>query len=83
MFSDDVVALFEAGLEEDEREEVRRGLSDMGAVEVAKCFGVDEQLAEGYVVAAEALDQCSYTVFADARWRAREARRIVERHVSS
>jgi len=51
-----VVALFEAGLEEDEREEVRRGLSDMGAVEVAKCFGVAEQLAEGYVVTAEALD---------------------------
>jgi hypothetical protein len=80
MFSDDGAALFGGYLDDDSeaKEQFRTSLADMGAEEAAKCFEIAEQLAEGYVVAAEALDQCVYVVFADARWRAQEARRIAE-----
>jgi hypothetical protein len=85
MFSDDVVALFDGYLDDSEagKEEFRTSLADMGAEEAAECFGVAEQLAEGYVVGAEALDQCVYIVFADARSRARQARLIAKGYVSS
>lgn len=82
MFSDDMVALFGAFLEGDDREYVRHDMANVGAEEV-RYFRCAEGILEGYVNAAEALDACLYTVLAEAWRRAREARLIVEGYASA
>ncbi len=74
MFSEDVAGLFEVGLDEEGKEQFALDLADMGAKEASRYFHRAEGILEGFVVSAEALDECLYIVLCDARERARQAR---------